>query len=57
MADLIASASSMTTVADGQYVAIGRPKGGLTPSSITAMVGFQRGNGEAIDIAPKVQLL
>ena len=55
MADLIASASSMTTVADGQYVAIGRPKGGLTPSSITAMVGFQRGNGEAIDIAPKVQ--
>lgn len=55
MADLIASASSMTTVADGQYVAIGRPKGGLTPSSITAMVGFQRGNGEAIDLAPKVQ--
>lgn len=54
MSDIIASARSMTTVADGQYVAIGVPKGGLTPATLTAMVGMAQGNGMAIDLAPKV---
>ena len=45
MADLIASARSMTVVSDGQYNAIGLPKGGLTPATITAMVGFTQGQG------------
>lgn len=52
--DIIASARSMTTVADGQYVAIGTPKAALTPATLTAMVGMAQGNGAAIDIAPKV---
>ena len=56
MADMIASARAMTTVADNQYVAIGMPKGGLTPATITAMVGFQRGGGEAIDLSSNVKL-
>ena len=55
MADLIASARSQTTVADGQYVAIGMPKGGLTPATITAMVGMAQGNGVAIDLAANVK--
>jgi len=55
MADLIASARSQTTVADGQYVAIGMPKGGLTPATITAMVGMAQGNGIAIDLAANVK--
>ncbi len=55
MADIIASARSMTTVADGQYVAIGMPKAGLTPATITAMVGMAQGNGVAIDLAANVK--
>lgn len=55
MSDLIASARSQTTVADGQYVAIGMPKGGLTPATITAMVGMAQGNGVAIDLAANVK--
>jgi hypothetical protein len=45
MSDIIASARSMTTYSDGQYVAVGFPKGGLTPATITAMVGFSQGEG------------
>ena len=52
--DIIASARSMTTVADGQYVAIGTPKAAITPATLTAMVGMAQGNGVALDIAPKV---
>ena len=52
--DIIASARSMTTVADGQYVAIGTTKAALTPATLTAMVGMAQGGGAAIDIAPKV---
>jgi hypothetical protein len=52
--DIIASARSMTTVADGQYVAIGTPKAAITPATLTAMVGMAQGGGAAIDIAPKV---
>ena len=52
--DIIASARSMTTVADGQYVAIGVPKAAITPATLTAMVGMAQGGGAAIDIAPKV---
>jgi hypothetical protein len=44
----------MTTVADGQYVAIGTPKAAITPATLTAMVGMAQGGGAAIDIAPKV---
>ena len=55
MADIIASARSMTTVADGQYVAIGMPKAALTPATITAMVGMAQGNGVAIDLATNVK--
>jgi hypothetical protein len=35
----------MTTYSDNQYVAVGFPKGGLTPATITAMVGFSQGEG------------
>ena len=56
MSDIIASARSMTTVADGQYVAIGVPKGGITPATLTAMVGMSQGNGLAIDLAANVKL-
>lgn len=52
--DLIASARSMTTVADGQYVAIGTPRSSITPATLTAMVGMAQGGGAAIDLAPKV---
>ena len=52
--DIIASARSMTTVADGQYVAIGTPKAAITPATLTAMVGMAKPDGAAIDIAPKV---
>jgi hypothetical protein len=45
MSDIIASARSMTTYSDNQYVAVGFPKGGLTPATITAMVGFSKGEG------------
>lgn len=52
---MIASARSMTVVSDGQYNAIGLPKGGLTPATITAMVGFSQGQGlvrnEKVDLA------
>ena len=53
--DIIASARSMTTVADGQYVAIGTPASSLTPATITAMVGMAQGNGVAIDLAANVK--
>jgi hypothetical protein len=45
MSDIIASARSMTTYSDNQYVAVGFPKGGLTPATITAMVGFAQSEG------------
>jgi hypothetical protein len=35
----------MTTYSDNQYVAVGFPKGGLTPATITAMVGFAQSEG------------
>lgn len=54
MADIIASARSMTTVADGQYVAIGMPKSSLTPATLTAMVGMAQGGGVAIDFESNV---
>lgn len=54
MSDIIASARSMTTVADGQYVAIGFPKASLTPATLTAMVGMNRGWGNGLDVAPNV---
>ena len=53
--DIIASARSMTTVADGQYVAIGVPKAAITPATLTAMVGMAQGNGVAIDLASNVK--
>lgn len=43
--DIIASARSMTTYTDNQYNAVGFPKGGLTPATLTAMVGFAKGEG------------
>ena len=43
-----------TVVSEGQYNAIAIPKGGLTPATITAMVGMAQGGGAAIDISPKV---
>lgn len=55
MADIIASARSMTTVADGQYVAIGMPKSALTPATLTAMVGMAQGGGAAFDLAANVK--
>lgn len=55
MSDIIASARSMTTVADGQYVAIGQPRASLTPATLTAMVGMAQGGGAALDLAPSVQ--
>jgi len=55
MADIIASARSMTTVADGQYVAIGMPKSALTPATLTAMVGMAQGDGAAFDLAANVK--
>lgn len=45
MSDIIASARNMTVVAEGQYNTVGLPKGSLTPATITAMVGFSRGEG------------
>lgn len=45
MSDLIASARNSTVVAEGQYNTVGLPKGGLTPATITAMVGFSKGQG------------
>lgn len=53
---MIASARNMTVVAEGQYNTVGMPKGSLTPATITAMVGFQRGGGEAIDLSANVKL-
>ena len=41
--DLIASAKAMTSVTEGQYQTIGMPKGGLTPATLTAMVGLNQG--------------
>jgi len=55
MADIIASARSMTTVADGQYVAIGVPKAALTPATLNAMVGMAQGGGAAFDLAANVK--
>lgn len=55
MADIIASARNMTVVAENQYNTVGLPKGSLTPATITAAVGFQKGGGQAIDLAPNVK--
>lgn len=52
--DLIASARSMTNVSDGQYIAIGMPRGSLTPATITAMVGINQGT--ALDLDANVKL-
>lgn len=52
MSDIIASARNMTVVAEGQYNTVGLPKGGLTPATITAMVGFARGEG--LQVSPDV---
>ena len=52
MSDIIASARSMTTYSDNQFVAVGFPKGGLTPATITAMVGFSQGQG--LQMSPMV---
>jgi hypothetical protein len=52
MSDILASARSMTTYSDNQYVAVGFPKGGLTPATITAMVGFSQGEG--LQMSPMV---
>ena len=52
MSDILASARSMTTYSDNQYVAVGFPKGGLTPATITAMVGFSKGEG--LQMSPMV---
>jgi len=41
----------MTTYSDNQYVAVGFPKGGLTPATITAMVGFAQSEGLQINPA------
>ena len=54
MSDIIASARSMTTVADGQYVAIGMPKAALTPATLTAMVGMSRGWGNGLSVSSSV---
>jgi hypothetical protein len=43
-----------TVISEGQYNAIAIPKGGLTPATITAMVGMAQGGGAAIDLSPKV---
>ena len=56
MSDLIASARSMTTVADNQYVAIGQPRGSFTPATLTAMIGIHKSDGSAIDLAGNVKL-
>jgi hypothetical protein len=42
----------MTTYAENQFVAVGFPKGGLTPATITAMVGFSLGEG--LQMSPMV---
>jgi hypothetical protein len=49
---MIASARNMTVVAEGQYNTVGLPKGSLTPATITAMVGFSKGEG--LQIHPDV---
>lgn len=54
MAYPVATNKAQSVIANGQYVAVGVPYGSLTPSTITAMVGFQQGGGAAIDIAPNV---
>lgn len=48
MSDMIASARNMTVVAEGQYNTVGLPKGGLSPATLTAMVGFSRNEGLSI---------
>ena len=55
MADIIASARNMTVVAENQYNTVGLPKASITPATLTAMVGFKKGGGQAIDLAPNVQ--
>jgi len=53
--DLIASARSMTSVVDNQYVSIGLPKAALTPATLTAMVGLK--NGGAIKVPDAISNL
>ena len=50
--DIIASAKAMTSVAEGQYQTLGLPKGGLTPATLTAMVGLNQGG--ALQVPPAV---
>ena len=38
MSDLIASASSMTSISENQHIAIGKPANAITPATLTAMV-------------------
>jgi len=45
MSDIIASASAMASVTEGQYVAIGTPANSITPATLTAMVGMAKGEG------------
>ena len=56
MSDMIASARNMTVVAEGQYNTVGMPKGGLTPATITAMVGFKQGKGLEADYRIQVAI-
>jgi|LakMenE01Jun11ns_1017448.scaffolds.fasta_scaffold9702140_1 hypothetical protein len=56
MSDMIASARNMTVVAEGQYNTVGMPKGGLTPATITAMVGFKQGKGLEADYRVQVAI-
>lgn len=45
MSDLIASASSMTSISENQHLAIGKPANAITPATLTAMVGMAKGEG------------
>lgn len=45
MSDLIASASSMTSISENQHIAIGKPANAITPATLTAMVGMAQGQG------------
>lgn len=43
--DIIASASSMTSISENQHLAIGKPADAITPATLTAMVGMAKGEG------------
>jgi len=57
MADLIATARNATVVSENQYNTVGKPKGSLTPATMTAMIGIHKSDGSAIDKAPNVKLV